>query len=114
MKQNHECYRLIEVNVIAWLIDWLIDVQVVFTDLNKEDVSRSEGRVWLVCNVIGDGNYQENNLEDMGVVWDLPKKIRPFSGEISPPSKLIHGALVTLFPNFAFKSHTIQHQNKGY
>ena len=29
-----------------------------FTDLNKEDVSRSEDRIWLVCNVVGDGNYQ--------------------------------------------------------
>ena len=32
--------------------------QVIFTDLSKEDVSGAEGRVWLVCNVIGDGNYQ--------------------------------------------------------
>ena len=32
--------------------------QVIFTDLSKEDVSGSEGRIWLVCNVIGDGNYQ--------------------------------------------------------
>jgi hypothetical protein len=31
----------------------------VFTDLNKEDVSGGEGRIWLVCNVVGDGNYQE-------------------------------------------------------
>ena len=30
----------------------------IFTDLSKEDVSGIEGRVWLVCNVIGDGNYQ--------------------------------------------------------
>ena len=30
----------------------------VFTDLSKEDVSRTEGRIWLVCNVVGDGNYQ--------------------------------------------------------
>ena len=26
--------------------------------LSKEDVNGSEGRVWLVCNVVGDGNYQ--------------------------------------------------------
>ena len=34
--------------------------QVVFTDLSKADVRPSGGdnRVWLVCNVIGDGNYQ--------------------------------------------------------
>ena len=32
--------------------------QVIFTDLSKDDVSGSEGRIWLVCNVIGDGNYQ--------------------------------------------------------
>ena len=32
--------------------------QVVFTDLNKDEVRQGEGRIWLVCNVIGDGNYQ--------------------------------------------------------
>ena len=32
-------------------------VQVVFTDLSKEDVNGSEGRVWLVCNVIGQYGY---------------------------------------------------------
>ena len=32
--------------------------QVVFTDLSRDDVNGSEGRVWLVCNVVGDGNYQ--------------------------------------------------------
>ena len=32
--------------------------QVIFTDLSKDDVSGSEGRIWLVCNVIGVGNYQ--------------------------------------------------------
>lgn len=30
----------------------------VFTDLSREEVNGSEGRVWLVCNVVGDGNYQ--------------------------------------------------------
>ena len=30
----------------------------IFTDLSKDDVSGSEGRIWLVCNVIGNGNYQ--------------------------------------------------------
>ena len=33
-------------------------LQVVFTDLSRDDVNGSEGRVWLVCNVVGDGNYQ--------------------------------------------------------
>jgi hypothetical protein len=39
-------------------VNWFF-LQVVFTDLNKEDVSGGEGRIWLVCNVVGDGNYQE-------------------------------------------------------
>jgi len=56
---------LCENYVIKWTrqgmakdLDQLNNFRVVFTDLNKEDVARSEGRVWLVCNVVGDGNYQ--------------------------------------------------------
>ena len=39
-------------------IQLLLLIRVVFTDLNKDEVSRTEGRIWLVCNVVGDGNYQ--------------------------------------------------------
>ena len=56
---------LCESYVIKWTrqgmakdLDQLNNFKVVFTDLNKDEVKLGEGRIWLVCNVIGDGNYQ--------------------------------------------------------